>query len=169
MSLRHEPDAGCCDPEVVFELADGALTPDRRHEVREHIQVCDECAGLYERERGLNESLGAMKFEESEERSVCRGVAMALPTRHFRVRFLWSALAVAMLLGAVAAIGVDGVSPLTYWASMVGEFWGYISGISAFLSTMLAVAGSTLLVALAIGALIDLVIAAAIVSAARRT
>ena len=169
MSLRHEPDAGCCDPEVVFELADGALTPDRRNEVREHIQVCYECACLYERECGLNESLGAMEFEESEERSVCRGVAMALPTRHIRVRFLWSALAVAMLLGTVAAIGADGVSPVTYWASVVGEFWGYISGIIAFLSTMLTVAGSTLLIALAVGALVDLVIAAAIVSAARRT
>ena len=73
------------------------------------------------------------------------------------------------MLGTVAAIGADGVSPVTYWASVVGEFWGYISGIIAFLSTMLTVAGSTLLIALAVGALVDLVIAAAIVSAARRT
>ncbi len=108
MSRRHEPDAGCCDPEVVFELADGALTPDRHNEVREHIQVCYECACLYERECGLNESLGAMEFEESEERSVCLLYTYDAADGSFRVRFLWSALAVAMLLGDVAAIGAAG-------------------------------------------------------------
>ena len=168
MSLRHNP-APRCDPEAVFELADGALTPDRRREVRDHVEACAECAGLYEKERGLNEFLSSVEFVELSERSVCRGVAMALPTRRPGARLLWVALAAAMVLASVVLVGLDGTTPVLSVSSILGGFWGYVSGITAMFSTMLAVAGYTVLIALAAGALVDLVIAAAVVSAARRT
>lgn len=168
MSLRRGPEP-CCDPEAVFELADGALTPDRRREVRRHVETCAECTELYDKERGLNEFLSSVQFVELRERSVCRGVAMALPTRRLGARLLWAALAAAMVLASAVVVGLDGAVSMISVSSVVGGFWGYVSGITALLRTMLAVAGSTVLIALAAGALVDLVIAAAVVSAARRT
>lgn len=168
MSLRRNEEP-CCDPEVVFELADGALTPERRREVRAHVQACTECGELYEKERNLNESLGSLEFAALRERSVCRGVAMALPTRRISARLLWAALATAMLIVSLAALGMDGTGPVISAASVLGGLWGYVSGVTEMLRTMLAIAGSTVLVALAVGALVDLLIAAAVVSAARRT
>lgn len=168
MSLRRNPDF-CCDPEAVFELADGALAPDRRREIRHHVETCAECAELYEKERGLNEFLSSVQLADGPERSVCRGVAMALPTRRLGARLLWAGLAVAMVLASVVVVGLDGAVPMISVSSVLGGFWGYVSGITGLLHTMLAVAGSTVLIALVAGALVDLVIAAAVVSAARRT
>lgn len=168
MSLRRNEEP-CCDPEVVFELADGALAPERRREVRAHVQACPGCGELYEKERNLNEFLGSLEFAEMRERSVCRGVAMALPTRRIAARLLWAALAAAMLVVSLAALGLDGTGPMISAASILGGLWGYVSGITEMLRTILAIAGSTVLIALAVGALVDLVIAAAVVSAARRT
>src|SRR5215207_6039727 len=85
-----------CDPEPIFELADGSLAPDREREVRAHLSGCGYCQTLYEREMRLNASLGSLEFEES--RSVCPGVAMALPTRSIKARLLWAGFAVVLLL-----------------------------------------------------------------------
>ena len=64
-----------CDPEPVFELADGSLRPEREREVRTHLRDCEGCRNLYGRELQLNASLGSLDFEQP--RSVCQGVAMA--------------------------------------------------------------------------------------------
>ena len=54
-----------CDPESVFELADGSLGPEREREIRAHLSVCGGCRTLYERELRLNASLGSLEFEET--------------------------------------------------------------------------------------------------------
>ena len=56
----------------------------------------------------LNASLGALEFGQT--RSVCRGVAMALPTRSARARLLWAALAVVLLLAASVAMMLYGTN-----------------------------------------------------------
>lgn len=169
MSARHGPEGPCCDPEVVFELAEGALPPGRRSEVRAHVEACTECRELYEREKDLSRFLCSAEFAGLRERSVCRSVAMALPTRPVKARLLWAALAATMLMAALVALGLNGTGPVISAASIFGELWGYVSGALEMLRTMLAIAGWTVLIALAAGALVDLIIAAAVVSAARRT
>ena len=37
-----------CDPQAIFELADGALSPERAREVRYHLQACPDYRKLYE-------------------------------------------------------------------------------------------------------------------------
>ena len=83
-----------CDPEPVFELADGSLGPEREREIRAHGEwrLPDSLRG----ELRLNASLGSLEFEETD--SVCRSVAMALPTRSTKARLLWAVLAVFLLL-----------------------------------------------------------------------
>jgi RNA polymerase sigma-70 factor (ECF subfamily) len=56
MNVRPE---GRCDPEEIFELADGALGPEREREVRAHLGRCRGCRALYESELELNASLGS--------------------------------------------------------------------------------------------------------------
>ena len=60
MSLPHDRSREC-DPEAVFELADGGLGPARRREVREHLDGCHGCKEVYRRERGLSRSLCSME------------------------------------------------------------------------------------------------------------
>ena len=116
-----------CDPEVIFELADGALGPERAREIRDHLEACPDCRELYEKELELSAFLGSLEL--AEPRSVCPGVAMALPTRPLKARLLWATLALALLLVA---------------------------------------AGPVLLAALAVGALLDLSLAAALLWMTRR-
>ena len=54
-----------CDPESVFELADGSLGSEREREIRAHFRDCSGCRTLYERELRLNASLGSLEFEET--------------------------------------------------------------------------------------------------------
>lgn len=169
MSIRPCQEGSCCEPETVFELAEGALPPERRTEVRAHVEACPECRELYEREKDLSRSLCSAEFAGLRDRSVCESVAMALPTRPIRARLLWAALAGAMLMAALLALGMNGAGPMISVAGILGEGWGYVSGAVEMLRTMLAIAGWTVLVALAAGALVDLIIAAAVVSVARRT
>jgi predicted anti-sigma-YlaC factor YlaD len=127
MSAPHH-----CDPEPIFELADGSLGPDQEREVRTHLRDCRGCRNLYERELRLNASLGSLDFEQP--RSVCQGVAMALPTRSLRARLLWAGLAIVLLL----------------------------------IQVVFAIVGPALLVALAVGAAVDLCIAAVYLAVSRR-
>jgi predicted anti-sigma-YlaC factor YlaD len=114
-----------CDPESVFELADGSLGSEREREIRAHLRGCSSCRTLYERELRLNASLSSLELEETN--SVCRSVAMALPTRSTKARFLWDVIQV-----------------------------------------VFASIGQALLIALTIGAFVDLVIAAVYLAVSRR-
>jgi anti-sigma factor RsiW len=157
-----------CDPEAIFELAEGALAPEREREVRTHLTACPGCRESYERELSLNASLSSLEFAEPPCRSVCRGVAMALPTRPLRARLLWSALALALLFAAVLALSLDGTIPVVLAVNAVGFVWGLVSGFADVARVAISAAGPTLLLALAVGALVDLCIAAALLLATRR-
>lgn len=163
---------GPCDPEMVFELADGTLPPEQRGEVRAHLGACPECRDLYEREVNLNAYLECLQSADSPDngsRSVCQGVAMALPTRTMRARLLWGTLAVALLLAALLALNLNGENPITFFTSVVDMIWSLVSGVSRLIVTVFAVAGPFILIALALGAIADVVIAAVVFSAARHS
>lgn len=155
-----------CDPEVIFELADDALGPERAREVRDHLEACPGCRELYERELQMNASLRCLEF--AEPRSVCPSVAMALPTRPLKARLLWASLALALLLVASLALSLDGTNPAVFAVNALGDFWAVVSGFADAARTMLVAAGPVLLVALAVGALIDLSLAAALLWTTRR-
>ncbi len=157
-----------CDPEAIFELAEGALGPEREREVRRHLAACPGCRESYERELSLNASLSSLELAQPPCRSVCRGVAMALPTRPLRARLLWSALALALLFAAVLALSLDGTIPVVLAVNAVGFVWGLVSGFADAARVAISAAGPTLLLALAVGALVDLCIAAALLLATRR-
>ncbi|HZA46925.1 MAG TPA: hypothetical protein VE568_16755 [Rubrobacter sp.] len=163
MSVPREPR---CDPEEIFELAEGVLGPERECEVRVHVDRCRGCRALYESELNLNASLGSLEFEE--HRSVCRVVAMALPTRSVKVRLLWAGLAVALLFVASLALSLDGTNPAIFAVDALVMFWGFVSGSADVVRVLLAEVGPALLVAVAVGALLDLIIAAAYLSVSRR-
>lgn len=156
-----------CDPELVFELADGALTPERRRQARTHLEACPGCRELYERETDLSARLVALDL--GAPRSVCREVAMALPTRPLKVRLLWAAVAAVLLSAAVVALNMVGDSPVAFATGVMGVFWNYAGMFANALGAVLDVAGPALLVALAAGAVADLVLAGVIYAAARRS
>ena len=158
---------GCrCDPEAVFELADGALGPERERELRAHLGRCPGCRALYESELELNASLGSLEFEEP--RSVCRVVAMALPTRSLKIRLAWAGLATILLLLASLALSLDGTNPAVFAVDALVVFWSLVSGAADVVRVLLTAVGPALLVAFAVGALLDLIIAAVYLSVSRR-
>jgi hypothetical protein len=157
---------GRCDPEAIFELADGALGPERVREIRNHLNDCSGCRELYEKELELNAYLRSMEF--AQPRSVCPGVAMALPTRPLKARLLWAVLALVLLLVASLALSLDGTSPMVFAVGALGTFWSLVSGFADVVQAVLVVAGPVLLVALIAGALLDLFIAAALLWTTRR-
>jgi anti-sigma factor RsiW len=155
-----------CNPQVIFELADGALGPERAREVRGHLEACPDCRKLHEKEQELNAFLGSLEFAES--RSIRRGVVMALPTRPLKARLLWAALALALLLAASLALSLDGTHPAVFAVNALGVFWGVVSGFADVAQTILVAAAPVILVALAVGALLDLFLAAALLWTTRR-
>ena len=157
-----------CDPEAIFELADGALGAEREREVRAHLRGCPECQDLYERELNLNAFLETLEFTEPPSRSVSRGVAMALPTRPLKARLLWVALALTLLLAASLALSLDGTNPAVFAANTLGLFWGLVSGFEDVVQSAFVATGTVLLGALAVGALLDLLIAATVLGLTRR-
>lgn len=155
-----------CDPERVFELADGGLSPEAEREVRDHVDRCPNCRELYKEELTLSACIGSLAVGES--RSVCREVAMALPTRLVGGRILWAGLAMA-LLGAVSlALSLDGTNPAALAVDSVVAFWGFVSGLAEVAEAFLVAAGPALLVALGVGAVVDLLIAGVVFSVSRR-
>jgi hypothetical protein len=155
-----------CDPEPIFELADGSLAPEQERELRSHFRDCSGCRALYERELRLNASLGSLEFEETK--SVCRGVAMALPTRSTRARLLWAGLAVVLLLTTSIAMMFSGMNLAVFAVDAMNVFWGFVAGFAGVIQVVFAAIGQALLVALAIGAFVDLVIAAVYLAVSRR-
>ncbi|HEX7170351.1 MAG TPA: hypothetical protein VF206_05925 [Rubrobacter sp.] len=155
-----------CDPEPIFELADGSLEPEQETEVRAHMRACGCCKTLYDRELRLNASLGSLDFEEPS--SVCRGVAMALPTRSVRARLLWAGLAAVLLLTASVTLILQGTNLAVLVVEAMSVFWGIVAGLADVIQVVFAAIGPALLIALAVGALVDLVIAAVYLSVSRR-
>ncbi len=155
-----------CDPEPIFELADGSLGQERETEVRTHLRDCRGCRTLYEKELRLNSSLGSLAFEEP--RSVCRGVAMALPTRSLRSRLLWAGLAVVLLLTTSVTLMLGGTNLVFLFVEAMSVFWGFVAGFADVIQVIFAAIGPVLLVVLAAGALVDLVLAAVYLSVSRR-
>ena len=155
-----------CDPDHIFELADVSLEPEREREVRAHLRRCGRCLALYEKELRLNASLGSLEFEEP--RSVCPGVAMALPTRSVKARLLWAVLAVVLLLTTSVTLVLYGTNVAVVVVDALNVFWGLVAGFADVLQVVFAAIGPALLVALAIGALLDLAIAAVYLAVARR-
>src|ERR687893_853335 len=155
-----------CDPRVIFELADGALGREQTREVRDHLEACPGCRKLYEKELKLSTFLGSLEL--AEPRSVCPGVAMALPTRPLKARLLWAALALALLLVASLALSLEGTNPAVFAVNALGVFWGVVSGFADVALTLLIAAGPILLLALVVGALLDLLLAAVLLWTTRR-
>jgi predicted anti-sigma-YlaC factor YlaD len=155
-----------CDPEPVFELADGSLGSEREREIRAHLRDCSGCRTLYERELRLNASLGSLEFEETN--SVCQSVAMALPTRSKKARLLWAVLAVVLLLTASVAMIFFGTNIAVLLIDAMNVFWGFVARLSDVIQIVFAAIGQALLIALAIGAFVDLVIAVVYLAVSRR-
>ena len=156
----------CCDPEPIFELADGSLGQERETEVRAHLRSCGACRMLYEKELRLNASLGSLAFEEP--RSVCRGVAMALPTRSLRARLLWAGLAVVLFLTTSTTLVLGGSNLAFLFVEAMSVFWGFVAGFADVIQVVFSIIGPVLLLALAFGALVDLVLAVVYLSVFRR-
>ena len=155
-----------CDPEPIFELADGSLAPAQERGVRTHLRDCGCCRDLYEKELRLNASLGSLDFEES--RSVCRGVAMSLPTRSLRARLLWSGLAVVLLVTTSVTLLLGGTNFAALFVEAISVFWGFVAGLADVIQVAFVAVGPALLVALAVGAIVDLVVVAVYLSVSRR-
>jgi hypothetical protein len=162
------PCRGACDPEKVFELAEGSLETSQEREVRGHLASCVRCQELYERELHLSADLNSLDLSEAcSVRSVCQGVAMALPTRHTKVRILWGLLASALLVAALVSLELNGTEPVSLAMTVLGNCWGLIAGSAHVARAVFAAAGTTILLALALGALTDLIIALVVVSVSR--
>lgn len=155
-----------CDPERVFELAEGELPTETEREVRAHLEACPACTALYKEELELSARIASMELGET--RSVCRNVAMDLPTRLTAVRIAWAGLAVVLLAVATLSLSLDGTNPAALVVDVLGAFWGFVSGLADVAESLLVVAGPALLVALGFGALVDLVIAGVVLSVSRR-
>lgn len=156
-----------CDPEKVFELADGNLDSGQERKVRGHLASCPGCLELYERELDLNAFLSSLDFSRMRSRSVCQSVAMALPTRPASTRVLWGLLASALLVAALVSLELHGTEPVILTMSILGACWGLVAGSADVARAILAAAGTTILLALALGALMDVLIALAIFSVSR--
>lgn len=152
-----------CDPEKVFELADGALNIEQEREVRKHLASCPGCRELYERERDLSAFLCSLDFSRMHSRSVCQSVAMALPTRSLGARVLWGLLAGVLLVAALVSLELNGTEPVILAMSILSACWGLIVGSTEVTRAVFAAAGPTILLALILGALADVLIALTVV------
>ena len=157
-----------CDPEKVFELADGELGPEQKQKIKIHLASCQGCRELYERELYLNASLSSLDFSGiCCSGSVCRGVAMALPTRSARMRLLWGLLAGALLVAALLSLKFNGTEPVILAMSTLSVCWGFVAGMTKVTHAVFATAGLTILLVLALGALVDVFIALVVLFVSR--
>ena len=141
-----------CDPEKVFELADGGLSVDKEREVRAHLSTCPGCRELYKRERDLSAFLGSLDFSRVHSRSVCQSVAMALPTRPLGARVLWGLLAGTLLVAALVSLELNGTEPVILAVSILSACWGITVGSPEASRAGFGVAVSSVRGALGLGA-----------------
>jgi hypothetical protein len=153
-----------CDPGKVFEFADGSLSPEQEQVMREHLTYCPGCRELHERELDLNAFLVSLDFSKVCSRSVYKSVAMALPTRAVGVRLLWGLLAFSLLVAALVSLELGGTEPVILAMNVLGAGWGLVVGSAEVVRAVLAAAGTAILLLLALGALVDVLIALAVVS-----
>ena len=157
-------DSGC-DPERVFELADGGLSLEQEEEMREHLASCTRCRELYERELDLNAFLSSLDLSGvCSSQSVHMSVAMALPTRSVRARVLWSLLAFSLLVAALVSLELDYTELVLLAMSALSECWGLVVAFAGVLHAILVAAGPAILLVLALGALTDILLALTVVS-----
>ncbi|MDQ3965867.1 MAG: hypothetical protein M3246_05350 [Actinomycetota bacterium] len=162
-----------CDPEKVFELADGGGGPDgpdpeQERKMQEHLASCSRCRELYERELDLNAFLSSLDFSGLCSRPVSRGVAMALPTRSAGARILWGLLAGALLVATFVSLEFNGTEPVTLMMSALSTCWGFVVGSAGAARAVFVAAGPAILFVLALGALVDVFIALVVVSLSRK-
>lgn len=155
-----------CDPEEVFALADGGLSPRQEREVRDHLGACPECQALHEKELRLSSKLESLDF--SGVCSVRERVVMSLPTRPLKVRLFWTLLSAMLLSLGLFALISNGVNPMTFVVGGMEAFWSTSGMVTDLFDTTLSVAGGTILIALAVGAVLDLLLAAILLSVSRR-
>jgi hypothetical protein len=171
-------EARCCEAEEIFELCEGSLEPEREREVVSHLRVCPECRGTYRREtslsaalsgsgRGREEGAGGATGANRRRTGTASSVAMAIPTRSAAVRAVWGAGALALLAAALVSISLRSVQPVAFSTDLMAACWGLISGLSDAAAIVLAVSGWTILVALIVGVLADVLIAATLLAVAR--
>lgn len=160
------PDRGC-DPERVFELADGGLTPEERRQAHSHLEDCPECRALYERELEMNDRLGSLEFPDPGPCSVSRQVAMALPTRAVKARLLWALAAAALLVVTLLLLGASSMEFASLATGAFMALWSFAAGVANATLAVLDTLGPWALAALTVGAFLDLVLAAVVFSAAR--
>ncbi len=156
-----------CDPEKVFELADGGLDLEQERKIRGHLASCQGCRVLYERELDLNAFLGSLDFSGMRSRSVCQGVAMALPTRSMRMRLLWGLLSGVLFVVAFVSLTFNGTEPVILAMSALSVCWGFVAGGAKMAHVVIAAAGPIILLVLALGALADVFIALVVLFVSR--
>ncbi len=92
---------------------------------------------------------------------------MALPTRSAKVRVLWGLLASALLAAALVSLEFKGTEPVILVMDVLEACWGLVAGSADMARAIFATAGSIILLALALGALVDILIALAVLSLSR--
>ena len=92
---------------------------------------------------------------------------MALPTRSTKARAIWAGLAVVLLLATSVAMMLYGANLAVLLIDAMNVFWGFIAGFADVIQVVFSAVGQALLVALAIGAFVDLVIAAVYLGVSR--
>lgn len=157
-----------CDAEKVFELAERTLDPDQALGVRAHLEECPGCREFYERNVDLNVRLGSLELRDDVSQSVRREVAMAIPTRSLGARLYWGALAAGLLISALLALHMNGGNLVAMASVAVGAVVSFASGFAEVASTVLMMGGPAILIALLVGTLVDVLIAAVLLSALRR-
>lgn len=166
----------CCSAEELFEFCEGSLPPDHERAVRSHLRRCEGCHSRYERESSLSlalcSSAGRVRRDVADVSRVtsagtARSVAMALPTRSAVARLVWGGGAAALLAAALVSLAVYAVRPVSFATDFMAACWGLTSGVADVAGILLAVSGSTILVALLVGAFVDALIAATLLAVAR--
>ena len=93
---------------------------------------------------------------------------MALPTRSLRARLLWAVVAVVLLLTTSVTMMLGGTNFAALFLEAASVFWGFVAGLADLTQVVFAAVGPALLVALAVGAIVDLVMVAVYLSVSRR-
>lgn len=166
----EEREAPCCSAEEIFEFCEGGLQSPHEHAVRAHLRHCAACRRLYERELSLSAALCFPGEEDSgsgRRGGAASKVALALPTRSAAARAVWGSGAAALLALALSSLALHSVQPISFGTDFMATLWGFTSGVSDAAGILLVVAGPTILVALVVGAFVDVLIAATLLAVAR--